>query len=111
MKLCKLPGTGDVRLPVAAACDNQEWVAAAPAVLLITVHPDRKSQYRPDRAESFTHQECGAAVENVCLLATSLGVASSWVGAFDAHALAAAAKLPQGNEPLTVVPVGHAEAQ
>lgn len=52
-------------------------------------------------------QECGAAVQNMLLAGTELGLASVWIGGFDAAALSAALEIPDDVHPMCIVEFGY----
>jgi nitroreductase len=51
--------------------------------------------------------ESGAAAQSVYLEATALGLGTVLVGAFDDNAVARTLRLPRGEEPLCLLPVGR----
>ncbi len=52
-------------------------------------------------------QDCGAAAQNMLLAAQEQGLASVWIGGFDAPALAAALSIPDGVSPMCVIELGY----
>ncbi len=94
---------GDLREKVAAAC-AQEWLAQAPAIVVIGAVPSRTAAKYGKRAGRYVAIEVGAAAENLSLQAEALGLGTTIVGAFDDAQLQKA--LGIGEEPLAVLPVG-----
>ena len=96
---------GDAR---AALCDeavSQEWVRTAPLDLIITAVFERTRVKYGDRAERYVHIEVGAVAENVYLQAESLGLATTFVGAFTDEGVKKVLGL--GDEaPLGIMPIG-----
>ena len=54
----------------------------------------------------YVHIEVGHAAQNLALQATALGLGSVTVGAFDDDAVARLLKLPKGEAPFYLMPVG-----
>jgi len=52
-------------------------------------------------------QDTAAAIENMLLSATALGVGSCWVGAFNESKISEILKLPENVRPLAVIPLGY----
>jgi SagB-type dehydrogenase family enzyme len=98
---------GDARAAVARAALHQDWMAQAPVMVAITGQYRRCSARYGDRGVRYTHMEAGNVSQNLSLAAEGLGLGSGIVGAFEDRALAQVLKLPQGHEPLLVIPVGY----
>jgi SagB-type dehydrogenase family enzyme len=98
---------GDLRDPVARASLNQSWMAEAPVIVVIAAEYRRCTARYGDRGVMYTHIESGNVSQNVFLQAEALGLGAGIVGAFEDRGLAQALKLPQGQVPLLVMPVGY----
>jgi len=96
---------GDAR---AALCDealSQEWVRSAPLDIIITAVYERTRVKYGERAERYVHIEVGAVAENVYLETESLGLATTFVGAFTDEGVKKVLGL--GDEaPLGIMPIG-----
>ncbi len=104
--LRKISG-GDRRADLAAICLHQDWIATAPAVLVISgVEARTAAKYR-DRASRYVLIEAGHVAQNVELQAVSLGLGAAVVGAFRDAELHAFIGSPEGDKPLYVVTLGH----
>lgn len=99
---------GDFRADLKAATGQQECLGSG-AVDLVIAASFRATveRYGQDCGRRFVHLEAGHAAQNVCLQATALGLATTTVASFDEGAMAAAARLAEGEEALYVLPVGH----
>ncbi|HPJ01510.1 MAG TPA: nitroreductase family protein [Candidatus Limiplasma sp.] len=64
------------------------------------------NQHIPWGGDSWM-QECGAAVENMLLAGTEMGLASVWIGGFDSEALCNALHIPDGVQPMCIVEIGY----
>ncbi len=86
----------------------QRWATAAPVVIVVSVDPRPCAARYGDRGERlYAIQDTSAAVENILLSAVNRGLASCWIGAFDADAVREAIGLQPPIEPLAILPVGH----
>ena len=97
---------GDRRPALAAAAHDQEWIADAGAVVVITGVVERTADRYGDRAERFVLLEAGHAAQNVLLQATALELVGVPVGAFDDAEVGEVLALPAGHAPLYLLPVG-----
>ncbi len=99
--------SGDRRSELASAALHQNWIADAPAVLVIAAVFPRTAGKYGERAERYVHIETGHAAENVCLQAVALGLGTTVVGAFSDPEVKRL--LGAGEEkPLLLLPVGKA---
>jgi len=99
---------GDLRRAIAAAAYYQTWMHDAPALVLIAAQPARTVARYGARAERYVDMEVGAAAENLLLQAVALGLGATLVGAFDAAALKRIVSLPDNEQVMAIIPVGHA---
>lgn len=91
-----------------AAVMRQRWAAAAPVVIVVCVDPRPCAARYGDRGEMlYSIQDTAAAVENMLLAATSRGLGSCWIGAFDERAVAEAVGVSPPVSPIAVVPIGY----
>lgn len=99
---------GDRRGALCDAALSQDWVRRAPLALLITAVYERTMEKYGARGVRYVHIEAGAVAENVYLQAESLGLGTTFVGAFsdeDVKEFLGGA----GVEPLGVMPMGARE--
>lgn len=100
-------GDADLREAVRAACFDQACITSAPAVFLFAAVYDRTCREYGTEGRKYVHMDVGHAAQNLLLQATALGLAGVPVAAFDPAALAEVLALPEGQEPLYLVPVGR----
>jgi nitroreductase len=94
---------------LARAALNQEFVAAAPVVLVICAVPRESAiRYGERGARLYSIQDTAALTENILLAALFKGYSTCWVGAFDDQAVAAAVNVPKNIRPVALVPMGKA---
>ncbi|MBI3778503.1 MAG: SagB/ThcOx family dehydrogenase [Gammaproteobacteria bacterium] len=98
---------GDQRRNLAAASLGQDSVANAAAVLVFAAEERRTTRKYGNRGVRYIHIEVGHASQNVFLEATALGLAAVVVGAFDDDRLRETLKLPEGEAPLYLMPLGR----
>jgi len=98
---------GDRRVELADAALEQDWIAVAPLVLAFAAVFQRTTRKYGERGVRYVHIEVGHAAQNVCLMASSLGLGSVTVGAFDDAAVQAVLQLPESEAPLYLLPVGR----
>jgi SagB-type dehydrogenase family enzyme len=98
---------GDRRRALAAAALGQDWLASAPAAILIAAVFERLRRRYGARADQYVHFEAGCAAENVALQAEALGLGTVVVGAFDDDEVGKAAALSAGERPLAILPLGR----
>jgi SagB-type dehydrogenase family enzyme len=96
---------GDHRETLCFEALAQEWVRDAPVALVITAIYGRTRVKYGNRAERYVHIEVGAVAENVYLEAESLGLGTTFVGAFSDAGVAKVLDLDE-EAPLGIMPVG-----
>ena len=102
------PGaSGDRRKRLAVAALDQEWVANAAAILVISAVYERTTGKYGGRGERYVHMEVGHAAQNVLLRAASLRLGAVMVGAFDDARVARVLELPAEERALAIIPVGR----
>lgn len=102
--------SGDLGHALAQTALGQTWIAKAPAVIVVSAIYSRTTGKYERRGERYVHMEVGHASQNLLLQATALGLASSTVGAFYDERLRQLLGLPEEEQPLVILPVGHASA-
>ena len=98
---------GDPRSQAARAAVGQDWIADAPAILVLAAVYARTERKYGERAPRYVHMEVGHAAQNVYLQAMALGLGTTMVGAFDDEALSRVLGLPANEAPLALLPVGY----
>jgi len=96
------------RKRLAECCLNQSWMADAP--VFIVVCNDLRAigrMFKKRGEELYSTQNVASAVQNILLTATSLGLGSCWVGAFDEYAVSKAVVIPDGIRPEAIVTIGY----
>ena len=98
---------GDKRPELSAAALNQESIANAPAVIVITAIYSRTMVKYGQRGEQYVHMEVGSASQNIYLQSVSLGLGTVFIGAFYDDQVQSALGLASEEIPLCLMPVGY----
>lgn len=97
----------EARLRLAAAM-GQKWATAAPVVIVVCADPRPCAARYGDRGEDlYAIQDVAGAVQTLLLAAVDRGLASCWIGAFDAEAVREAIGAPKPITPMAVLPIGY----
>lgn len=105
--LAKSPGEDVTAKLYKAAFENQYWILDAKFSIIILANSTMASERFPDLHDTVEWIQCGMSALNINLQATSLGLASGVVGAFDDKLLLSALGLGAGLQPLFIVNVGN----
>ncbi|MBI2658795.1 nitroreductase family protein [Candidatus Woesearchaeota archaeon] len=98
------------RKAIAEACVQQYWMQDAPIHILVIGEPEKAERYYGTRGTRlYTIQGAAAAIENMLLTATSLGLGSCWVGAFDEEEIRRLCNLPEHVNVQGIVTIGYAD--
>lgn len=97
---------GDKRKALAQAAYMQTWLAAAPAIVIISADYQRTRKKYAQRAERYVHMEVGHAAQNLFLQAEDLDLGTVVVGAFFDDDVAELMHMPAELVPLALMPVG-----
>lgn len=98
---------GDVRAALQRAALDQEMIGAAPVCFVIATVVKRLARRYGARAERYSLIEVGHVAQNMLLQVTALGLASVPVAAFDEGPVGRILKLPNGQQAIYLLPVGH----
>ncbi|HET6440526.1 MAG TPA: SagB/ThcOx family dehydrogenase [Anaeromyxobacter sp.] len=97
---------GDLRHDFEQRGVGQGWIAKAPALFVITGTLARMGSMG-DRGAQFMAVEAGLAAQGLFLQAEALGLGGTYVGGFRPRESREVLGLPEGEEVLGVLPVGH----
>jgi nitroreductase len=98
-----------VRQALSRASLSQEFVAQAPVVLVFCANPKRAARRYGNRGERlYAAQDATIACTFAMLAATAQGLSTTWVGAFNDHAVHEAIGSPEGIQPVAILPIGYA---
>ncbi len=98
---------GTLRAKIARAAYDQQFLAQAPVNIVVCKDLAIKKEYGQKGVETYSVMDCSASIQNMLLLACSLGLGSCWVGAFDDRAVARLVDCPRHLRPVALVAVGY----
>lgn len=91
--------------------NHQYWIADAAAVIVACANVKRTvARYGPAGAE-WALIDTAAAVQNLLLTATALGLSGCWVGGFNEQAMKEKLKIPAYVRIVGLVPIGYSEEE
>jgi nitroreductase len=96
------------RKAISEACSQQHWMADAPVHLVIVAEPEKIERFYGTRGiRLYSVQGIAAAIQNMLLTATELGVGSCWVGAFDEEMIRSTLNMPEHLDIHAVITLGE----
>lgn len=104
----RLHKAGDLRLHLAKAALDQEFIARVPADIVICALYHRTCDTYGKRGERYVHMEVGHVGQNIHLQAVALGLASVEVGAFHDEEVKEILGVEEDIKPLYIMPLGKA---
>lgn len=85
---------------------NREWIRTAPEFIVACgVHDE--AWHRGCDGKDHTDVDLSIAIEHICLAATAMELATCWVCNFDPAKISEAFNLPEGVEPIAIIPIGY----
>lgn len=98
----------DLRAELCKAGLDQLMIKEAPASLVYTATFERNTSKYGDRGrERYVCMDLGHSAENVYLQVEALGLGTCAIGAFTDAKVSALLQLPDSEEPLYIMPLGH----
>ncbi len=91
---------------IAEAC-QQGFIQQAQVVIIVCSNQAKINIMYDKRANTYTKQQAGAAIENMLLKITDLKLASTWVGAFSEVTIRNAIKIPDKINIEAILPIGY----
>ncbi|MGF7117346.1 nitroreductase family protein [Methanobacterium oryzae] len=82
-----------------------EWFSEAPIIICVCAIPDNAWKRRDGK--NYADVDATIVMDHIILAATSMGLGTCWIGAFDVNAAKEILNLPDGVEPLVFTPVGY----
>ncbi len=97
----------DVKEKLVRAAYDQDFISEAPLVVVCCADLRIELHYGGRGSSLYALQDVAASVQNLMLVATSLGLGTVWVGAFKEGAVYPVLGLPDHVRPVAIVPVGY----
>jgi SagB-type dehydrogenase family enzyme len=98
---------GDRRRQLANAALRQSSVREGAIVIVLTAVYERTTVKYGDRGIRYVHIEVGHTAQNLCLEVAALGLGAVTIGAFYDEQVTRILELPDGEQPLYLIPVGR----
>jgi SagB-type dehydrogenase family enzyme len=99
---------GDVKRALHTASLRQDSIINAPSIFVISaVYERTQARYGEERTPRYVHMEVGHAGQNLLLQAVALDLGAVIIGAFYDTKVKETLSLPDDQEPLYLIPVGH----
>jgi len=92
---------------LAKAALEQMWISTAPIVFVVCINERIAKAWYGDRGEMYALETIGAAVQNMMLMAYSLGLGSCFVSAFDEDRVKEILNCPEFIKPAALLPIGY----
>lgn len=89
---------------------GREWFVDAPLVLCIC-GIDAEAWVRSHDGKSYLDVDATIVMDHIVLAATSLGLGTCWIAAFDPDAAREVFGLPEGVEPIIFTPLGYPDTE
>lgn len=100
--------TPELRQGLVRAAWGQQFLAQAPVVIVVCADLERARQAYGQRGETlYCLQDTAAAIQNLLLAATQLGLGACWVGAFQEGEVSRLLDLAPDLRPVALIPVGY----
>lgn len=101
----------NVKNELAKASLRQMFIAQAPVVVVVCANYPRSMRVYGERGKLYAEQDATAAVENILLAVTALGLGAVWVGAFEEQKVSQILGLPPHVRPMAIIPIGYPAEQ
>ncbi len=95
------------RNSLSTASLNQQWMTQAPVHLVICGFEEYVKRLYKVKGELYCKQDCAAFIENILLIATGLGLATCWVGAFDEIVVKRELEIPENINVYAIITLGY----
>jgi nitroreductase len=98
---------GDTGRRIARAAYHQDFIQEAPLAVVCCANLKIATHYGERGRSLYCLQDVAVSIENLMLVAYSLGLGTVWVGAFDEKEVSKILNLPDHIRPVAIVPVGY----
>ena len=97
----------ELKRELASVALEQRHVEEAPVVIVVCADPGKSADKYGERGKSlYCIQDTAAAIENMLLVANSLGLGTCWVGAFEEDKVKNILNIPQKLKPVALITIG-----
>ena len=100
----------DKRKAIAESSAQQYWMQDAPIHIIFAGEPEKVERYYGTRGvRLYMVQGVAAAIQNMLLMAHSLGLGACWVGTFDEDEIRRLCNLPEHVNVQAIITIGYAD--
>lgn len=86
---------------------HQPFIREVPVVIIVCADLEASAAYGERGINTYSLQDTAAAIQNMLLMTTDIGLASCWVGAFDEDGAKRVLNLPKNLRPVAMLPIGY----
>jgi len=86
---------------------NQSWMAEAPVHIVVCSDNFKIKKHYENSSDRFIHENCAAAIQNLLLKATDLGLGACWVGSFNPEMVEQVIEAKENIEAIAIITVGY----
>ena len=97
----------EIKKKLVSAARDQVFISEAPLLLVFCANPARSIERFGERSNLFSIQDASIATAYAQLTAYVLGLTTVWVGAFDENKVTEILRLPEGQKPIAMLPIGQ----
>jgi nitroreductase len=97
------------RKEIAKVSADQLWIASAPVLLVVCNDQSEMERMFKDKADYYSTQSCAAGIQNILLMANSVGVDHAWVRTFNAERIRSILKIPEEIKIDALITLGYAD--
>jgi len=90
-----------------AEAATQDFIATTDYVIVVCSDPSECIKAYEERGEIYSRQQAGAAIENLLLKITDIGLNSCWVGAFSETTIKDRLQIPEDVNVEALLPIGY----
>jgi nitroreductase len=90
-----------------AKASDQDWIADTSIVIAVTSDDAILEKLFGPRGRIFSRQQAGAAIQNMLLRATDIGLSSCWVGSYSDTKVRDTLKIPKSSQIEALIPLGY----
>lgn len=97
--------TNEKMLNEIKSCYSRDWINSAQTIIVVC--GDHREAWRRADGKIHTDVDVAIAIDHMTLAATELGLSTCWVCKFDVFKCATLMDLPEGVEPIALLPIGY----
>lgn len=92
---------------LATEAGHQDFLKVVPVVMVVAIDLTAGTKYGVRAVELYSIQDTAAAIQNMLLTMTEMGLASCWIGSFDEKKAHEILELPKELRTIAMLPVGY----